>query len=388
MSNSNIQTQQFATQLVHHAHSVDQHTGAVSVPVHHTSTFHQFDWNNYGTWDYARSSNPTRDALEQHIAQLENGVQGFAFASGMAAIAATLLTLKQGEHVIVPADVYGGTFRLVTKLLGDYGIQYTFVDMTDIAEVEAAIQANTKMIYVETPSNPLLAVADLRAICELAKKHEAIVAVDNTFMTPYLQQPLNLGADIVIHSATKFIGGHSDSISGLVVVSSDYLAKRIGFMQNTMGGVLSPDECFLVMRGLKTLALRMDRGQQTAEHLVAWFLAHPKVKDVYYPTVAHHKGREIHAGQANGGGACFSILLENEQAVRTFVENVKLGVFAVSLGAVETILSYPARMSHASMSKQERHERGIADGLLRISVGVEDANDLQMDFEAALSYVK
>ncbi|MGL4818455.1 MAG: aminotransferase class V-fold PLP-dependent enzyme [Bacilli bacterium] len=375
------------TQLIHHQHAIDETTGAVVVPVHHTSTFHQFDWENYGNWDYARSGNPTRDALEHQIALLEGGTHGFAFGSGMAAISSVVLLLQAGDHVIVPNDVYGGTFRLVTKLIENYGITYTFVDTTDLSAVEAAVQPNTRMIYLETPSNPLLAITDLKAVSEIAKRNEALVVVDNTFMTPLLQRPIELGADIVVHSATKFINGHSDVVGGLAVVRDAHLAKRVRFMQNTIGAILGPDDCYLTMRGIKTMGVRMRAGEETARRLVDDLLVHPKVKNVFYPGIESHPGYGIHVAQSSGAGACFSFELRDEAAARTFVENARIPVFAVSLGAVESILSYPARMSHASMSRSERNARGITDGLLRFSVGLEDMEDLREDFAEALKHV-
>lgn len=375
----------FQTKLLHNENKFDPTNGAVTVPIQHASTFHQFDFDKFGKYDYGRSGNPTRDALEQTIAELEGGVRGFAFSSGMAAISTAFMLLSKGDHVVITSDVYGGTFRLVTKVLTRLGIDHTFVDMTNLESVKQAIQPNTKLLYIETPSNPTLKVTDIRKVVEIAKQHNCLTFLDNTFLTPALQRPLELGVDVVLHSATKFIGGHSDVIAGLAVVKDEKLAEQLGFLQNSFGAILGVQDCWLLLRGLKTLHVRMQQSSQSALELATWLQSRKEVKKVYYPGFTTHPGHEIQKSQADGFGAVLSFELENEEAVKNFVKKVKIPVFAVSLGAVESILSYPATMSHAAMSKEERLERGITDGLLRISVGLENVEDLKADFEQAFS---
>jgi cysteine-S-conjugate beta-lyase len=378
----------FQTKLLHNKWKMDPQTGAVSVPIQHASTFHQFDFDTFGKYDYSRSGNPTREALEETIAALEGGVRGFAFSSGMAAISTAFLLLSKGDHVLVTEDVYGGTYRMITEVLSRFGIEYTFVDMTDLHEVASHIRPNTKVIYVETPSNPLLKVTDIRGIVKLAKANGCLTFLDNTFMTPALQRPLDLGVDVVLHSATKFLSGHSDVVAGLAVVKDEELAKQLYKLQNSFGAVLGVQDAWLVLRGLKTLHVRLEQSSQSALAIARYLANHPKVEEVYYPGLTYHPGHAIQRYQASGFGAVLSFRLADEEAVRTFVKHVRILVFAVSLGAVESILSYPAKMSHAAMPKEERERRGITDGLLRLSVGLEAADDLIADFEQALSYVK
>lgn len=375
------------TQLLHNKWRVDAQTGAVSVPIHHASTFHQFDFDTFGKYDYSRSGNPTREALEETIAELEGGVSGFAFASGMAAISTAFLLLSKGDHVLITDDVYGGTYRIITDVLSRFGIEYTFVDMTDLDAVARHIRPNTKVIYMETPSNPLLKITDIRGVVKLAKAHGCLTFLDNTFATPLLQRPLDLGVDVVLHSATKFLAGHSDVVAGLAVVKDARLARELRKLQYSFGAVLGVQDAWLVLRGLKTLHVRLDYASRSALQLAQFLHRHPKVAHVYYPGLSFHEGHDIHRDQARGFGAVLSFELEDEQAVRTFVKHARIPVFAVSLGAVESILSYPAKMSHAAMPKAERHRRGITDGLLRLSVGLEATDDLLADVEQALSYV-
>lgn len=378
----------FETRLLHNRHKIDPATGAVSVPIQHASTFHQFDVDQFGKYDYARSSNPTREALEDLIAELEGGVRGFAFSSGMAAISTAFLLLSAGDHVVITEDVYGGTFRMVTQVLSRLGIEHTFVDMTNLDEVHTAIQSNTKAFYVETPSNPLLKITDIRAISGMAKEIGALTFVDNTFLTPALQKPLELGADIVLHSATKFLSGHSDVVAGLAVVKEETLASRLYFLQNSFGVVLGVQDAWLVLRGLKTLNVRLTQSQNTALKIAKFLAEHPLVPAVYYPGISNHPQYDLQYSQAGGPGAVLSFELEDEDALRTFVSHVKIPVFAVSLGAVESILSYPAKMSHAAMPKAEREKRGIKNSLLRLSVGLEHPDDLLKDFTLALQQTK
>ncbi|RWZ52212.1 cystathionine beta-lyase MetC [Halobacillus fulvus] len=378
----------FQTRLLHNDHKFDPDTGAVSIPVQQASTFHQQDFDHPGAYDYSRSGNPTREALEQTIAELENGTDGYAFASGMAAISTAFMLLSQGDHVVISKDVYGGTFRMIHDVLVRFGIDHTFVDMTDLHDVATSIQPNTKVVYIETPSNPLLNITDIRAVTKLAKANGCLTFVDNTFMTPVLQRPLDLGADLVLHSATKFIAGHSDVVAGLAATNHPEIAERLGFLQNSFGSILGPHDCWLVLRGLKTLHCRITQSSQSALKIASFLQSHPVVEDVYYPGFSSHPGSSTHKYQADGPGAVLSFRLKDEEAVRQFTKQVEIPVFAVSLGAVESILSYPARMSHASMPKQERIDRGITDGLLRLSVGLENPDDLIKDFKQALSHLK
>jgi len=377
----------FETRLLHNRHKIDAATGAVSVPIQHASTFHQFDVDSFGKYDYARSLNPTREALEDVIAELEGGVKGYAFSSGMAAISTAFLLLSKGDHVVITEDVYGGTYRMVTEVLSRFGIEHTFVDMTDLDQVKLAIKPNTKAFYVETPSNPLLKVTDIQAISHLAKENHALTFVDNTFLTPALQKPLTLGADVVLHSATKFLSGHSDVVAGLAVVKDESLAGRLAFLQNSFGAVLGVQDAWLVLRGLKTLHVRLEQSQKSALKIARFLEKQPLVEKVYYPALIDHPQHGLQEAQANGPGAVLSFELADEAAVRSFVSSVKIPVFAVSLGAVESILSYPAKMSHAAMPQLEREKRGIKNSLLRLSVGLENPEDLIKDFSKALESV-
>lgn len=378
----------FETRLLHNQHKIDSTTGAVSVPIQHASTFHQYDIDSFGRYDYARSLNPTREALEDVIAELEGGTRGFAFSSGMAAISTAFLLLSAGDHIVITEDVYGGTFRMVTEVLTRLGIEHTFVDMTRLEEVKKAIRPNTKALYVETPSNPTLKVTDIEAVSAIAKEIGALTFVDNTFLSPQLQRPLELGADVVLHSATKFLSGHSDVVAGLAVVKDEALAKRLYFLQNSFGAILGVQDAWLVLRGLKTLSVRLEQSQKSALKIAQYLDSHPQIKKVYYPGLENHPEYDLQKRQATGAGAVLSFELEDERALRTFVGAVKIPVFAVSLGAVESILSYPAKMSHAAMPQAEREQRGISNSLLRLSVGLENPEDLIKDFSEALKLVQ
>lgn len=374
----------FGTKLIHNEGSIDKKTGAVSVPIYQAATFHQFDINNFGDYDYSRSGNPTRDVLENQIALLEEGKRGFAFSSGMAAICSVLGIFSAGDHLVVCSDVYGGTYRAVTKLFSRFGIDHTFVDTTNTENIRNAIKSNTKAIYLETPSNPTLKITDIREAAKIAKETGALTIVDNTFLTPYLQKPLTLGADIVIHSATKFLGGHSDVLAGLVVTKDEEVGDRIYQIQNTFGAVLGPQDCWLLMRGIKTLRVRVKEAQETAVALSQWLNNRDEVDKVYYPGLESHDGREIHFEQASGGGAVLSFTLKSLDKTKAFLNNIKYVAVAVSLGGVETIVSYPAKMSHAAIPKKEREVLGVTDTLIRVSVGLEDKDDLIESFDKAL----
>ncbi|WP_174727900.1 cystathionine beta-lyase [Mesobacillus harenae] len=376
----------FETRLLHNNQKFDPVTGGVSVPLQHASTFHQTSSGEFGKYDYSRSLNPTREALEEIIAEMESGTRGFAFSSGMAAISTAFLLLSQGDHVVISEDVYGGTYRMVTEVLNRFGIEHTFTDMTDLNAIKQAIRPNTRVFYIETPSNPLLKVTDIRAVSTLAKQHGAYTFVDNTFMTPYLQKPLLLGADVVLHSATKFLSGHSDTLAGLAVVKNKKLAEKLYFLQNSFGAVLGVQDCWLVMRGIKTLSVRLRQSQLNAARLADYLSGHPSVIAVHYPGLKSHPQYDLQNQQAEGAGAVLSFELESEQLLKDFIQHVKIPVFAVSLGAVESILSYPAKMSHAAMPSAERESRGISSCLLRLSAGLEDPEDLIQDFAAAFDY--
>ncbi|MGL4109400.1 aminotransferase class I/II-fold pyridoxal phosphate-dependent enzyme [Clostridium sp. LP20] len=372
------------TSLIHSEGSIDKNTGALSTPIYQASTYHQFDIDNFGKYDYSRSGNPTREVLENLISELEGGDRGFAFASGMAAICSVLSIFSAGDHLVICGDVYGGTYRAVTNLFSRFNIEHTFVDASNLEEIRSAIKENTKGIYLETPSNPLLKVTDIRGAVEIAKENNAIVIVDNTFMSPLLQKPLELGADIVIHSGTKFIGGHSDVISGLVVTKTKELSSRVYQIQNTFGAVLGPQDCWLLIRGLKTLKVRLLESQRNTEILAKWLNEREEVEKVYYPGLEGHEGRDIHLSQASGGGAVLSFKFNNYEQTKYFLNNITNAAFAVSLGGVETIVSYPAKMSHAAIPREEREKLGVTDTLIRVSVGLEDVEDLIKSFDKSI----
>ena len=372
------------TRLIHPEQDRDPYTGASSIPIYQISTYHQEDPEHLGRYDYARSDNPTREALEKAVAQLEGGVRGLAFGSGMAATSSVLLLFQPGDHLVVGRDTYGGTFRILTTLFRQWKLEVTFVDSTDPDSIRRAITPATRALFVETPANPLLTITDLRSVVSIAREHKLLAITDNTFMTPYLQRPLELGFDIVVHSATKFIGGHSDLIAGLAVVREEALGRRLRQIQNAFGAILGPQDSWLTLRGLKTLAVRMDAEQRSAEIIANWLQARPEIRKVFYPTLAGHPGREIHLRQASGGGAVISFEMEDGPAAVRLMKRVKLPLVAVSLGGVESILSYPATMSHAAMPRPERLSRGITDGLVRLSVGLESPEDLIADLEQAL----
>lgn len=358
--------------------------GAVNVPMYLSSTFHQESIDEFGEYDYARSGNPTRAALEKAIAELEGGHRGFAFATGMAAVSACFMILSAGDHIVITEDVYGGTYRFVTKVLPRFGITHTFVDFTDIEAIKAAVKPETKLIYLETPSNPTLGITDIRAVVDIAKANDAMTFLDNTFMTPLHQRSLELGVDVVIHSATKFLSGHSDILAGLVVTKDEALSDRIYFIQNSFGSVLGVQDCYTLIQNMKTTAVRFNEESRVAMRIAEFLAAHPLVENVYYPGLKTHPGYEIHASQSTSAGAVLSFTLPSYNVAKVFVEAMKIPVFAVSLGGVESILSYPAKMSHAAMEPEERAKRGITDGLLRFSVGLENEDDLLEDFKQAL----
>lgn len=360
-------------------------TGAVNIPIYVSSTFDQEHFDSFGPFDYSRSGNPTRQALENTIAELEHGTRGFAFSSGIAAIASALLTLNAGDHIVITSEVYGGTYRFVTKVLPKYNITHTFADFSNLTEVEAAIQDNTKVLYAETPANPLLGITDLSGVIALAKKYQLKTFVDNTFMTPLYQKPLDLGADVILHSATKFLGGHSDIIAGLAVTKDEEIGNDIYFMQNSMGAILGAQDSFSLIQGIKTLNARLTLESASAEKIAHFLEKSDYVTAVHYPGLTSHPGHTTHFKQATSAGAVLSFELPSKEFTKVFVENVQIPIFAVSLGGVESILSYPVTMSHAAIPKEERDKRGITEGLLRLSVGLENVDDLIQDFEQAFA---
>ena len=377
----------FATTAIHSGQEPDPTTGAVTVPIYQTSTYAQEGLGKHKGYEYARTQNPTRAALERNIAALEGAKFGFAFASGMAAIDATLRLVKAGEHVIVSDNTYGGTFRLFTRILSNYNVEFDFVDTSDAMNVESAIKPNTKMVFIETPTNPVMIVSDLKGISEVAHRVGARVVCDNTFMSPYLQRPLEFGVDIVVHSTTKYLNGHSDGIGGIVVLNNEEDANWLGFVQNSAGAILSPLDAWLVMRGTKTLALRMEQHDKSGRAVAAFLEEHPKVKRVYYPGSASHPQHELARRQQNGFGGMVAFDVGSLSAARTVLESVKLCTLAESLGGVETLISHPATMTHASVDAAKRERLGITDGLVRISVGLEDTDDIIADIDEALSKI-
>ena len=372
--------------MIHGGIYGDKHTGAVNTPIYQTSTYEQSGLGQNTGWEYSRTGNPTRAALEALIAELEHGKKGFAFGSGMAAITAVLSLFKTGDKVLISSNVYGGTFRVLDKVFKNFGVAYAIVDTTDLKAVEDALTgADVKAILVESPANPLLTVTDLAAVSALAKKHGRLTIVDNTFMTPYIQRPIELGADIVVHSATKYLGGHSDLVAGLVVVNDDAIAERIAFLQNATGGVLGPFDSFLLIRGIKTLGVRMDRHVYNAECAAKFLMNHKAVKKVYYPGLPDAQGHDIQKKQAKHGGGMISVELKENYNIRTFFSSLSLIALAESLGGVESLADHPASMTHASIPKDVRDKVGITDGLIRLSIGIENIDDLLADLDQAIA---
>lgn len=375
----------FSTIAIHAGNEPDSATGAVSVPIYQTSTYAQDGLGKHKGFEYARTQNPTRSALETNIAALENAKFGFAFASGMAAIDTALKLVKSGDHVILGDNTYGGTFRLFNRILSDYGIEFDLADTSDIANLEKSFKPNTKMVFVETPTNPIMTLTDLKAVSDLAHANGAKVICDNTFMSPYFQRPLDFGVDIVVHSTTKYLNGHSDSVGGFVALNDENDAEWIGFVQNGIGAILSPFDSFLVLRGTKTLAVRMEAHDKNGR-VVANFLAeHPKVQKVYYPGLASHPQHELAKTQQSGFGGMVSFETGSIDNARKVLEAVEVCTLGESLGGVESLISHPASMTHASVPKETRDKLGITDGLVRISVGIEDVEDIIGDLDQALS---
>ncbi len=376
----------FATRAIHAGQQPDPATGAVVVPIYQTSTYAQDALGKHRGYEYSRTGNPTRAALETCIAALEGGAHGLAFASGMAAEAAIMQLLKPGDHTVAVDDLYGGSYRLFRRVLEPMGLSFSFVDGTDLTVVEKSLTDRTRMVWVESPTNPLLKLVDIEAVSKLAHARQALLVVDNTFMSPYFQRPLSLGADIVVHSATKYLGGHSDVIGGTLVVNRDDLFERLSFVQNAVGGVPGPMDAWLVLRGIKTLAVRMREHESNARLVAAFLGEHPKVARVFYPGLPNHPQRDIARRQMSGFGGMISFEVKGGlEPARRVVERTRLFTLAESLGGVESLIELPAAMTHASIPAETRRAHGVADGLVRVSVGIEDAADLISDLDRALA---
>ncbi|MGH8004054.1 MAG: cystathionine gamma-synthase [Limisphaerales bacterium] len=377
--------QGFSTRAIHAGQEPDPTTGAISTPIYQTSTYVQEGVAKHKGYEYARTQNPTRGALEACLASLEDAQFGICFSSGMGAISALMNYFQKGDHIIASDDLYGGTYRIFEKVFRSYGLEFTYVDAANQANIERAIKPNTKMIFLETPTNPLLKIVDLAGASKLAHSRNIIVAVDNTFATPYWQNPLNFGADVVIHSTSKYLGGHCDVVGGAVLTSNDKIYERVKFCQNAVGSVPGPLDAFLVLRGVKTLALRMERHEANARQIAQFLKSHPKVKKVYYPGLPEHPGHEVAKKQMKGFGGMISFEVKGGLAESKRVcEAAEIFSLAESLGGVESLIEHPALMTHASVPKEVREEKGISDSLVRISIGIEDAPDLIADMEQAL----
>ena len=376
----------FGTKAVHAGVRPDPGTGAIMTPIYQTSTYVQESPGKHQGYEYSRTHNPTRDALQDSLAALENGKYGLCFSSGLGAIDAVVKLLQPGDEVISTNDLYGGTYRIFTKIFQPFGIVFKFVDMTCPDELEKAVSANTKLIWAETPTNPMMSIVDLKALAGIAKTAGAWFAVDNTFATPALQNPIDLGADIVMHSVTKYLGGHSDVVMGALVVNDDELHQRLAFIQNSCGAVPGPQDCFLVLRGIKTLHLRMERHCDNGKAIAHYLRNHPKVAKVYWPGFEDHPNHAVAAGQMRGFGGMISFTLkgDNMDDARSVLDKLKLFALAESLGGVESLCGHPASMTHASIPREERLKTGLVDTLIRLSVGIEDAEDLIADLEQAI----
>jgi cystathionine gamma-lyase len=385
MNSTDSKTAGFGTKAIHAGQSPDPRTGAVMVPIYQTSTFAQTSPGQHTGYEYARTDNPTRTAYQECVAALENGKHALAFSSGLAAIDTLLHTLKSGDHVICSDDVYGGTFRLFDKVLTRFGIRFTFMDLGDLARVEAALRPETRMLWIESPTNPMLKIFDIAALARLARSHGVLSVVDNTFMSPYFQRPLDLGADVVLHSVTKYMNGHSDVVGGVLITNHDSLYQELKYLQNAVGAVPGPQDCFLVMRGLKTLHVRMKEHESNAFAIARFLEKHPSVERVIYPGLPTHPQHELARRQMSGFGGMISFVIRGSLAdAKRVMEKTRIFTLAESLGGVESLIEHPAIMTHASVPVENRKALGIADTLIRISVGIEDVKDLIADLEQAL----
>jgi cystathionine beta-lyase/cystathionine gamma-synthase len=377
----------FSTRAIHAGQDPDTATGAVTVPIYQTSTYAQEGLGRHKGFEYARTQNPTRLALEKNLAALEGGLSGFAFASGMAAINAVMTLLRAGDHVIVSDNTYGGTFRLFDKILRNFGLEFTYLDTREPQNVEDACQAQTRMVFIETPTNPVMSLTDIRAVAEITRRRGVRLVVDNTFMSPYFQRPIELGADIVVHSTTKYLNGHSDSVGGAVILDDEDDTRQLAFIQNAAGAILSPMDSWLVMRGTKTLEVRMVRHDENGRQVAQFLTENPRVKKVYYPGLKSHPQHELARRQMTGFGGMIAFETGSLENARRVLEGVRLCTLGESLGGVETLISHPATMTHASVPEGERNRLGITDGLVRISVGIEDVEDIIEDLDRALNEI-
>jgi cystathionine beta-lyase/cystathionine gamma-synthase len=375
----------FSTDAIHAGQEPDPATGAIIVPIYQTSTFVQEALGKHKGFEYARTSNPTRLALERNLAAIEGAGFGFAFASGMAAINALMSLFKAGDHIVASHNLYGGSFRLFERVLKDFGLAFSYANTCRLDEVEAVFQPNTRLLFIETPTNPVMEITDIAAAAAVAHRHRALLAVDNTFVSPYFQQPLRLGADIVVHSTTKYLNGHSDGVGGAVMLNDPGLADRLKFLQNAAGAILGPFDSWLVLRGVKTLAVRMDRHNKNGLAVAQFLADHPKVRKVHYPGLSSHPQHALARKQMSGFGGMISFEAGSLESARTILNSVRLCALAESLGGVETLISHPATMTHASVPAGERQRIGITDGLVRISVGIEDVEDVIADLGQALA---
>lgn len=374
----------FETKAIHGVRNNGEKVEEWGSTIDMASTFPIREFGVEQEFEYSRVSNPTRRELERLLAQLESGKHGFAFSSGMAAISTLLSVFEAGDHFIFGLDIYGGTFRIIRDIFGNFGLKASFVDTTNLENIRKAILPATKGIFIETPSNPLLDITDIEGVVAIAREHKLITIVDNTFMSPYLQRPLELGADVVVHSATKFLSGHNDIIAGSIVLNDDALSEKISFAQVAIGAMIAPFDSWLLMRSIKTLKVRMDYAQSNTEALVHYLKLHPAVEKVYYPTEADAERKAIHQRQASGGGAVFSFVLKDEKKVKSFFESLKVALFAVSLGGVETLVTHPSTLTHTEFPEEEKVARGVTQTLVRVAVGIENINDLIADFKQAL----
>ena len=375
------------TLLIHGGQSIDEKTGAVNIPIYQTSTFKQDALGQHRGYEYSRTGNPTREALEKLIAELENGKYGFAFASGLAAITTVLSLFKSGDNIVISNNVYGGTYRLLNQVFNNFGITFSIAENDDYQK-PILKNRNTKAILIESPANPLLSITDIEKVSKIAHEYNLLSIVDNTFMTPYLQRPLDIGADIVIHSATKYLGGHCDIIAGLVVVKDDKLGEKLAFLQNSIGAILEPFDSYLLIRGIKTLAVRMDRISENAQYTADFLVNHNAVKNVYYPGLKDSNGFEIHSKQAKTGGGVISFELNDNYDINKFFSSLNLVMLAESLGGVESLVCHPSSMTHAAIPAEIRQKIGITDGLIRLSVGIENKEDIVTDLENAIRKAK
>jgi cystathionine beta-lyase/cystathionine gamma-synthase len=377
----------FATDAIHAGQEPDQTTGAITTPIYQTSTYVQEELGKHKGYEYARTKNPTRSALEKNIAVLENGHAGFGFASGMASITAVMMLLKAGDHVVVTDNVYGGTYRLFTKILANLNLEFTFADTSGLENIRKAIKPNTRMVFVETPTNPLLTLTDLRHTATFCNDRHLLMVVDNTFMSPYFQKPLSLGAHIVVHSSTKYLNGHSDGVGGVAVVANQDLAEKLGFIQNSAGAILAPFESWLVVRGIKTLALRMEKHNENAMKIAEYLAQAKKIRKVYYPGLPDHSQHELAKQQCTGFGGMISFDVGSGDKAKLLVESVRIFALAESLGGVESLIGHPVTMTHASVPKETRQRMGLTDSIVRLSVGIEDVEDLIGDLSYALDRI-